>query len=187
MDTKEQLRNVQALRVVKYKYTEEFAETAGLKEDERVDTGVIAQEVESIIPDAVRPAGNILLPDGRQIENFLVVNKVTEYTYFDMHQEPFHDDIHFQERIFMENVGAVKELCKVTGNLETRIDELERMNHKLSKLKRLDSIRSSSSGSTGKPALSIDLTHGNLNPSLPYLIKSIGTRLTVRLLTRLFS
>lgn len=49
----------------------------------------------------------------------------------------------------MENVGAVKELCKVTDNLETRIDELERMNHKLAKLKRLDSIRSSASGSTG--------------------------------------
>jgi hypothetical protein len=49
----------------------------------------------------------------------------------------------------MENVGAVKELCKVTDNLETRIDELERMNHKLAKLKRLDSIRSSASDSTG--------------------------------------
>lgn len=77
-DTKEQLRNVQALRVVHYKYTEEFAETAGLKENERGDTGVIAQEVESIIPDAVRPAGNIVLPNGRQIENFLVVNKVLD-------------------------------------------------------------------------------------------------------------
>jgi len=131
VDTKEQLRNVQALRVVHYKYTGEFAETAGLSEDERSDTGVIAQEVEVIIPDAVRPAGNIVLPDGRQIENFLVVNK---------------------ERIFMENIGAVKELCKVTDNLENRIDELERMNRKLAKLKRLDSIRSSASGSTGKPA-----------------------------------
>ena len=59
-----------------YKYTEQFAETAGLNEDERSDTGVIAQELKVIIPDAVRPAGNIVLPDGRQIENFLVVNKV---------------------------------------------------------------------------------------------------------------
>ena len=76
IDTKEQLRNVQALRVVRYNYTEEFAETAGLQENERGDTGVIAQEVEAIIPDAVRPAGNIILPNGTQIENFLVVNKV---------------------------------------------------------------------------------------------------------------
>lgn len=45
----------------------------------------------------------------------------------------------------MENVGAVKELCKVTDNLETRIDELERMNRKLAKLKRIDSLKSTSS------------------------------------------
>jgi len=42
----------------------------------------------------------------------------------------------------MENVGAVKELCKLTDNLEVRIDELEKMNTKLSKLKRLDSLKS---------------------------------------------
>lgn len=50
--------------------------------------------------------------------------------------------IPWQERIFMENVGAVKELCKLTDNLETRIDELERWSHKLAKLKRLDSMKS---------------------------------------------
>jgi chaperonin cofactor prefoldin len=49
----------------------------------------------------------------------------------------------------MENVGAVKELCKVTDNLETRIDELERMNRKLAKLKRIDSLKSTSSVSSG--------------------------------------
>lgn len=27
----------------------------------------------------------------------------------------------------MENIGAVKELCKVTGKLETRIDHLEKI------------------------------------------------------------
>lgn len=42
----------------------------------------------------------------------------------------------------MENVGAVKELCKLTDNLEVRIDELEKMNKKLSKLKRYDSLKS---------------------------------------------
>lgn len=50
----------------------------------------------------------------------------------------------------MENVGAVKELCKVTDNLETRIDELERMNRKLVHLRRHDSTKSASSYSTGK-------------------------------------
>ena len=49
----------------------------------------------------------------------------------------------FQDRIYMENVGAVKELCKVTDKLETRINELEYMNKKLSKVNpRNGSVRS---------------------------------------------
>lgn len=48
----------------------------------------------------------------------------------------------------MENVGAVKELCKLTDNLETRINELERWSRKLAKLRRLDSMKSSVSGGT---------------------------------------
>lgn len=48
----------------------------------------------------------------------------------------------------MENVGAVKELCKLTDNLENRIDELEQVNKKLSKLKRVDSIKSNASTAT---------------------------------------
>lgn len=51
-----------------------------------------------------------------------------------------------QERIFMENVGAVKELCRVTDNLETRIGQLERINRRLNKLKRDDSLKSNSTG-----------------------------------------
>lgn len=46
----------------------------------------------------------------------------------------------------MENVGAVKELCKVTDNLETRIGQLERINRRLNKLKRDDSLKSNSTG-----------------------------------------
>lgn len=72
---------------------------------------------------------------------------------------PVHDIFHpstvrifwvlcLKERIFMENVGAVKELCKLTDNLETRIDELERWSRKLAKLRRLDSMKSTVSGGT---------------------------------------
>lgn len=42
----------------------------------------------------------------------------------------------------MENVGAVKQLCKLTNNLEVRIEELEQWNRKLARLKRMNSLKS---------------------------------------------
>ena len=121
LDTKEQLKNVSNMRIVKYNFRPEFAKDVGLSGTDMLGTGVLAQEVAAILPDAVKPAGDMILTSGETIENFLVVNN---------------------DRIFMENVGAVKELCKVTDNLETRIDELERMNNKLRKINRFDSIKS---------------------------------------------
>ncbi|XP_052738755.1 uncharacterized protein LOC112045120 isoform X1 [Bicyclus anynana] len=131
LDTAQQLKNVQSIRVVKFNYDPSFAEHSGLLGfDPRspaplTDTGVVAQEVRKVLPDAVKEAGDVTLPNGDTIPKFLVVNK---------------------DRIFMENLGAVKELCKVTGNLESRIDQLERINKKLCKisvLQRRDSSRSS--------------------------------------------
>eukprot|EP00057_Strongylocentrotus_purpuratus_P020599 XP_011675073.1 PREDICTED: myelin regulatory factor-like protein isoform X1 [Strongylocentrotus purpuratus] len=124
LDPREQLSNINKMRVMRYKYIPQFAEQAGLPECDQVETGVIAQEVMDILPDAVKKTGTVNLPGGAKIEHFLVVNK---------------------DRIYMENVGAVKELVRVTDNLETRIDELEKMNQKLSKLKRVDSLKSNTS------------------------------------------
>ncbi|XP_034276073.1 myelin regulatory factor isoform X3 [Pantherophis guttatus] len=126
VDTTEQLKRISRMRLVHYNYKPEFAATAGLENTTETGTGVIAQEVKEILPEAVKDSGEIVFTSGKSIENFLVVNK---------------------ERIFMENVGAVKELCKLTDNLENRIDELERWSHKLAKLKRLDSMKST--GSSG--------------------------------------
>ncbi|XP_075044047.1 myelin regulatory factor isoform X5 [Mixophyes fleayi] len=122
VDTTEQLKRISQMRLVQYHYKPEFASTVGL--DDTAETGVIAQEVQEILPEAVKETGDVVCANGETIENFLVVNK---------------------ERIFMENVGAVKELCKLTDNLETRIDELERWSRKLAKLRRFDSMKSSNS------------------------------------------
>ncbi|XP_071122757.1 myelin regulatory factor-like isoform X3 [Mytilus edulis] len=121
VNSKDQLKNVAQLNIYKYKYKEDFADTVGMPEHQRHDTGVLAQEVQNVLPDAVMETGDVALNSGKQVNNLLVVNK---------------------DRIFMENVGAVKELCKLTDNLEVRIDELEKMNKKLSKLKRYDSLKS---------------------------------------------
>lgn len=144
LDTSQQLQNMKRIRVVKYRYEPEFAVHHGLaplpnvhsgKFDKNgrnrngsdsnggtngivdvIDTGVIAQEVREVLPDAVQEAGSVLLPSGEVIDNFLLVNK---------------------DRIYMENIGAVKELCKVTGSLETRIEQLERMNSRLVQIKKI--------------------------------------------------
>jgi hypothetical protein len=116
IDTRNQLRNISQLKVYQYSYNDDFAEYAGLLDGERADTGVLAQEVRTVLPDAVRETGDVLLPNGEVIDNFLVVNK---------------------ERIFIENVGAVKELCKVTDKLENRITEIEVINKRLTKINSL--------------------------------------------------
>ncbi|NWS76698.1 MYRF factor, partial [Crotophaga sulcirostris] len=97
-----------------------------------------------ILPEAVKDTGDLVFSNGKTLENFLVVNKVSGNPRA---QERLGRSLNLaqgnlRERIFMENVGAVKELCKLTDNLETRIDELERWSHKLAKLKRLDSMKS---------------------------------------------
>ncbi|BES94507.1 NDT80 / PhoG like DNA-Hypothetical proteinsfamily [Nesidiocoris tenuis] len=109
VDSKEQLKNLSKLRVVNYRYKPEF------DEDASTHTGLIAQELVSILPDAVKDSGDIVLPSGCTISNFLVIDK---------------------ERVFMENIGAVKELAKVTHNLQARLQELERVTYFQAKKKK---------------------------------------------------
>ncbi|EGW14406.1 Myelin gene regulatory factor [Cricetulus griseus] len=151
VDTTEQLKRISRMRLVHYRYKPEFAASAGI-ETTAPETGVIAQEVKEILPEAVKDTGDVVFANGKTIENFLVVNKVSYEEAHNLGASWADGALKAvvalgQERIFMENVGAVKELCKLTDNLETRIDELERWSHKLAKLRRLDSLKST--GSSG--------------------------------------
>ena len=76
MDTREQLQNITQLRVVSYRYDDQFADAAGLAPDQRADTGVLAQELHHVLPDAVLETGDVILPNGDTVPNLLVVNKV---------------------------------------------------------------------------------------------------------------
>ncbi|KAG2459926.1 CNOT2 protein, partial [Polypterus senegalus] len=120
VDTTDQLRRIAQMRIVEYDYKPEFASKMGI--DQTHETGVIAQEVMELLPSAVKDVGEVTCTGGERIGNFLMVDK---------------------EKIFMENVGAVKQLCKLTDNLETRIQELEIWNKHLAKLKRFGSMKSS--------------------------------------------
>ncbi|KAF2974701.1 hypothetical protein EK904_001568 [Melospiza melodia maxima] len=119
VDTNEQLKRITQMRLVEYDYKPEFASVMGIKDTH--ETGIIAQEVKRLLPEAVREVGDVACNDGEKIENFLMVDK---------------------DQIFMENVGAVKQLCKLTNNLEVRIEELEQWNRKLARQKRINSLKS---------------------------------------------
>ncbi|KAJ8373772.1 hypothetical protein SKAU_G00043520 [Synaphobranchus kaupii] len=119
VDSTEQLKRIAQMRIVEYDYRPEFAVKMGI--DQVHETGVIAQEVKELLPSAVKQVGDITCVDGAVIDNFLMVDK---------------------EQIFMENVGAVKQLCKLTDNLQARIQELEVWNTRLARLKSVGSVRS---------------------------------------------
>ena len=80
MNPKEQLDNVNKIKIVEYKYRKEF--TDRLPEEQQnalknaTQTGVIAQHVQQILPDAVsRSQNNVKLANGRELQNMLIVNK----------------------------------------------------------------------------------------------------------------
>ena len=56
VDTSEQLRNVSKMKLYRYRYSREYMEHAGLdtSECEGEDTGVLAQEVKEVLPEAVK-------------------------------------------------------------------------------------------------------------------------------------
>ncbi|XP_060100392.1 myelin regulatory factor-like protein [Heteronotia binoei] len=122
VDTHQQLRRIAQMRLVEYDYKPEFASVMGINQTH--ETGVIAQEVQELLPRAIREAGDFVCENGERVDNFLMIDK---------------------DQIFMENVGAVKQLCKLTNNLEVRIAELEAWNSKLAKQKRINGLKSAPS------------------------------------------
>ena len=64
VDSKQQLRNVVKMKLYKYRYSREFMEHAGLGTDdcEGEDTGVLAQEVKEVLPEAVKESVGVCNP-----------------------------------------------------------------------------------------------------------------------------
>ncbi|XP_044133144.1 myelin regulatory factor-like protein [Bufo gargarizans] len=152
VDTMEQLQRIAQMRLVEYNYRPEFATIMGI--DSLHETGIIAQEVRNILPHAVKETGNVTCDNGETIENFLMVDK---------------------DQIFMENVGAVKQLCKLTNNLEMRIEELELWNQKLAKLKQISSLKHTTSERS--PSRYSKVNHVPLqNKTVPRKAKKVPTK-----------
>ena len=78
MNYRDQLKNVSELRLHQYKYKEAYARTVDMADEGRTEMGVIAQEVQEFIPDAVVNMGDLELKNGDKIESLLFVDKVCE-------------------------------------------------------------------------------------------------------------
>ncbi|KAK6009043.1 hypothetical protein OSTOST_26059 [Ostertagia ostertagi] len=103
--SRDALEHLQQLRIVDFRYKPEIAELWGLTEEQRRRTGLIAQELQAVIPDAVRDIGTHLTVD--------------------------------ESRIFYETVLAMQELCRLTGDLDTKIDDkVEEISQRLARYAR---------------------------------------------------
>ena len=99
-NTAQQLNNIQRLPLYTYNLTNEWQETIGLSNQVPLQCGVLAQEVQTILPDAIRHAGDVQLNNGGIIPDLLTVDK---------------------DRINMEALGAIKELAKRTEDLQGHV------------------------------------------------------------------
>ncbi|KJH44131.1 NDT80/PhoG like DNA-binding family protein [Dictyocaulus viviparus] len=103
--SRDALEHLQQLRIVDFRYKPEIADLWGLSEEQRRRTGLIAQELQAVLPDAVRDIGTHLTID--------------------------------ESRIFYETVLAMQELCRLTGDLDTKIDDkVEEISQRLARYAR---------------------------------------------------
>lgn len=104
VDTIQQLKNVSQMQLYRYLHTKEYAQYGGLPDQRAKSVGVLAQELETILPDAITKAPDINFEGGKKMEGPLFVNK---------------------DRLLMESLGAIQELCKMTDSLKKRLFDLE--------------------------------------------------------------
>ena len=106
IDSRQQLENIKRVRLYEYKLKDAWALAVG-REASKSESGVLAQELQQILPDAVRETGqDVSLGKAGVLKNLLVVNK---------------------ERLFLESVGAVKELGWLVAAHEKRLCAVERL------------------------------------------------------------
>ncbi|KIH65481.1 hypothetical protein ANCDUO_04198 [Ancylostoma duodenale] len=121
--SRDALEHLQQLRIVDFRYKPEIAELWGLSEEQRRRTGLIAQELQAVrLLSAVLHMAQLtisfqVIPDAvRDIGTHLTVD---------------------ESRIFYETVLAMQELCRLTGDLDTKIDDkVEEISQRLARYAR---------------------------------------------------
>ncbi|KAF2070860.1 hypothetical protein CYY_007816 [Polysphondylium violaceum] len=105
VDTRSNLENVNRMKIYDYKINPQWAYMNGRDPyGDNSDRGVIAQDLQRVIPRSVRTIGNRNV-NGKEIDNFLVINN---------------------EGIMFENLGATQELSKQIDRLQLQLNETEK-------------------------------------------------------------
>jgi len=110
-DGQTQLTNLKAMKFYNYSLKDAWADSAGIDEvDRHHQTSVLAQELQQVLPEAVKTTSDRKLADGSVVEQLLIVNK---------------------DRLIMEGLGALKQLANEYDSLEARLAKVHARTLKL--------------------------------------------------------
>ncbi|OQV24027.1 Myelin regulatory factor [Hypsibius exemplaris] len=141
-DTTKHLENIKKMRFYNFKWKDTVV--ASLNLTEPYDMGILAQDVQENLPEAVEIVGDLNLEAGGIIEDFLMVNK---------------------DRLYMEGLGAVQALSLIADDYNNRLTEIERrlVRRKRDQLKSRESFRSNFSRATGQTIYSSFRTEASVS------------------------
>lgn len=109
ISTNSSLATISKISLYSFNYKDSYARNCrkggDLKDElEKKEVGVLAQELQKVLPDAVKNCGEFRLNEDELLDNFLVVNK---------------------DRLLFESVGAIQQLNSITTDLKRRLERFE--------------------------------------------------------------
>lgn len=109
INTNSSLTTIAKINLYSFNYKDSYARNCRKDggsngELEKKEVGVLAQELQKILPDAVKNCGQFRLNETESLDNFLVINK---------------------DRLLFESVGAIQQLNSITNDLKRRLERFE--------------------------------------------------------------
>lgn len=103
------LTTISKINLYSFNYKHSYAQNCRQDEElkgglQKKEVGVLAQELQKILPDAVKNCGEFRLNGNERLDNFLVVNK---------------------DRLLFEGIAAIQQLNTVTVDLKRRLERFE--------------------------------------------------------------
>ena len=108
ISTNGSLTAISKINLYSFNYKDSYAKTCrqdgDLRDEPKKEVGVLAQELQKVLPDAVKNCGEFKLNENEVLDNFLVINK---------------------DRLLFEALGGIQQLNLVTADLKRRLERFE--------------------------------------------------------------